>query len=98
MDSAQIESSMIDAISITVNFILLHHNFELFDQIIFIICFTNLLVEKYRLIMPELPEAEILRRYLEANSLHKGIRRLDIRDRRILENISTKRLKKNREG
>lgn len=48
--------------------------------------------------MPELPEAEILRRYLEANSLHKGIRRLDIRDRRILENISTKRLKKNREG
>jgi formamidopyrimidine-DNA glycosylase len=48
--------------------------------------------------MPELPEAEILRKYLETNSLRKVIERIDIRSERILDNVSPKRLKKSLEG
>lgn len=48
--------------------------------------------------MPELPEAETLRRYLETNSLRKVIERIDIRNERILDNIFPKQLKKSLEG
>ena len=43
--------------------------------------------------MPELPEAETLRIYLENTSLYKIILDLEVRDQRILEKISSEQLK-----
>jgi formamidopyrimidine-DNA glycosylase len=38
--------------------------------------------------MPELPDVEIYKRYLDATSLHKRIRRAEVTDKRILEGVS----------
>jgi formamidopyrimidine-DNA glycosylase len=48
--------------------------------------------------MPELPEAETLRIYLENTSLCKTILDLEVRDQRILEKISSKELKQSLVG
>jgi formamidopyrimidine-DNA glycosylase len=38
--------------------------------------------------MPELPDVEVFRQYLEANGLHRQIREVAVRHRRILRNVS----------
>ena len=42
--------------------------------------------------MPELPDVEILRQYVAATSLHQKIKKVEVRDRRILKGISVARL------
>ena len=42
--------------------------------------------------MPELPEVEILRRYVDATSLHQIIEKVEVKNSGILEKISTKDL------
>jgi formamidopyrimidine-DNA glycosylase len=42
--------------------------------------------------MPELPEVEILRRYVDATSLHQTIEKVEVKNSRILEKISIKDL------
>jgi formamidopyrimidine-DNA glycosylase len=42
--------------------------------------------------MPELPDVEIFRHYLEAHGLHRRIRKVEVRHQRILRNISESRL------
>jgi formamidopyrimidine-DNA glycosylase len=42
--------------------------------------------------MPELPEVETLRRYVDATSLHQTIEKAEVKNSRILEKISTKAL------
>ncbi len=42
--------------------------------------------------MPELPEVEVVRKYLEATSLHQYIKKTKILDSRILGEISAKRM------
>lgn len=48
--------------------------------------------------MPELPEVEILRRYVEATSLYQTIEKVEVKNSRILEKISTKNLMENLTG
>ncbi len=43
--------------------------------------------------MPELPDVEIYKRYLDATSLHKKIRDVEITNRKILEGVSAQKLK-----
>jgi formamidopyrimidine-DNA glycosylase len=43
--------------------------------------------------MPELPEVEMARRYLEKSSLHQTIRGTEIRDARILKGADPSRLR-----
>ncbi|MGA1796676.1 MAG: Fpg/Nei family DNA glycosylase [bacterium] len=42
--------------------------------------------------MPELPDVEILRRYLDATSLHQSIEGVEVRSDRLLESLSAKKL------
>ena len=42
--------------------------------------------------MPELPEVEILRRYVDATSLHQTIEKVEVKNSRILEKSFTKDL------
>jgi formamidopyrimidine-DNA glycosylase len=42
--------------------------------------------------MPELPDVETYKRYLDATSLHKKIRRAEVTDSRILQGVSARRL------
>lgn len=42
--------------------------------------------------MPELPDVEVFKRYIDATSLHKKITKVDISTTRILEDISKQRL------
>ena len=48
--------------------------------------------------MPELPDVEVFRRYLDSTSLHKRITTVEVHSRRILEGVSGKRLKSTLEG
>jgi formamidopyrimidine-DNA glycosylase len=48
--------------------------------------------------MPELPDVEVFRRYLNATSLHQTIERVRVQDKRLLEGISTARLSKELTG
>ena len=48
--------------------------------------------------MPELPEVEILRRYVDATSLHQIIEKVEVKNSRILEKISTNDLMKSLTG
>ena len=48
--------------------------------------------------MPELPDVENLRKYLEATALHKPIERTVVRDNRILENASPQSLGRHLKG
>jgi len=43
--------------------------------------------------MPELPDVEVLRRYLNATALHRKIKTVRVWSRKILGNISAKKLK-----
>jgi formamidopyrimidine-DNA glycosylase len=43
--------------------------------------------------VPELPDVEVLKQYLDATSLHQDIRAVEVGDSRILEDIATERLK-----
>jgi formamidopyrimidine-DNA glycosylase len=43
--------------------------------------------------VPELPDVEVLKQYLDATSLHQDIQAVEVRDSRILEDISSERLK-----
>jgi formamidopyrimidine-DNA glycosylase len=43
--------------------------------------------------MPELPDVEIFRQYLQATSLHRKIITVDVKDSSVLEGISGKKLK-----
>jgi formamidopyrimidine-DNA glycosylase len=40
--------------------------------------------------MPELPEVEMARRYLQAKALHQTISSAEVKDKRILARISVK--------
>ncbi|MDQ1262568.1 MAG: DNA-(apurinic or apyrimidinic site) lyase [Euryarchaeota archaeon] len=44
--------------------------------------------------MPELPEVEMTRRYLQATSLHQTIRAAEVKDERILAGVSARELEK----
>jgi formamidopyrimidine-DNA glycosylase len=44
--------------------------------------------------MPELPDVEVFKRYLNATSLHQTIRDVEVEDRRILHRLSAQRLKR----
>ena len=42
--------------------------------------------------MPELPEVEMARRYLEATALHQTIQAAEVKDGRILARVSAREL------
>jgi len=48
--------------------------------------------------MPELPDVEVFRRYLDATSLHQTIRSINLPDERILHNVSRQALAKRLDG
>jgi formamidopyrimidine-DNA glycosylase len=48
--------------------------------------------------MPELPDVETFRRYLDATSLHQEIEKVEVRSRQILEGVSAQELKDGLEG
>jgi formamidopyrimidine-DNA glycosylase len=48
--------------------------------------------------MPELPDVEVFRRYLESTALHKRITAVEVHSQRILEGVSGKRLRSTLEG
>ena len=48
--------------------------------------------------MPELPDVEMFRRYLESTSLHQEITRVDVPGHDLLEGVSASRLKKSLQG
>jgi formamidopyrimidine-DNA glycosylase len=43
--------------------------------------------------VPELPDVEVYRQYLDATSLHKNIQRVEVADHRLLDGVSASRLK-----
>jgi formamidopyrimidine-DNA glycosylase len=49
-------------------------------------------------IMPELPDVEVYKRYLDSTSLHKTIQDVEVDDRRVLHNITEKKLRQMLEG
>lgn len=48
--------------------------------------------------MPELPDVEVLKQYLDATSLHQEIQDVDVRSHQVLEDVSARRLKEGLEG
>lgn len=48
--------------------------------------------------MPELPDVEVFRRYLDSTSLHKTVRDVDVRDAGVLRSISGRGLEKSLKG
>lgn len=48
--------------------------------------------------MPELPDVEVLKQYIDATSLHKNISNVEIKSTKVLEGISSKGLKTGLEG
>lgn len=48
--------------------------------------------------MPELPDVEIYKRYLDATSLHQKIRKVEVTNEKILEGVSRERLISELEG
>lgn len=48
--------------------------------------------------MPELPDVEVFRRYMDITALHKEIERVDVRTRKILRGVSARRLKTSLRG
>lgn len=48
--------------------------------------------------MPELPDVEVFRRYVESTSLHQEIDRVEVRSPELLEGIPASRLKSSLEG
>jgi formamidopyrimidine-DNA glycosylase len=48
--------------------------------------------------VPELPDVEYFKRYIDATSLHRRIERVEVRDRRVLEGVSPRRLDRTLRG
>jgi formamidopyrimidine-DNA glycosylase len=48
--------------------------------------------------MPELPDVEVFRRYLDSTALHQRITKLEVYTHRVLKGVSEKRLRSNLEG
>jgi formamidopyrimidine-DNA glycosylase len=48
--------------------------------------------------MPELPDVEVYKRYLDSTSLHKTIQDVEVDDRRVLHNISEEKLRQTLKG
>ena len=48
--------------------------------------------------MPELPDVEVLKRYVDAKALRRRIEKVEVRDARILEGVSPDALKRELEG
>jgi len=48
--------------------------------------------------MPELPEVEVFKKYLDATSLNQKIRKVEVQSEKILRNISIEKLKRGLEG
>jgi formamidopyrimidine-DNA glycosylase len=48
--------------------------------------------------MPELPDVEVFKQYLDATSLHQGIEEVDVRSGQVLQEISVQRLRRGLEG
>jgi formamidopyrimidine-DNA glycosylase len=48
--------------------------------------------------MPELPDIEVFRRYLDSTGLHQRIEEVEVRSSKVLEGVSSKRLQKELEG
>lgn len=48
--------------------------------------------------MPELPEVEVFKKYLDATSLNQTIRKVEVHSGKILRNISIEKLRKSLEG
>lgn len=48
--------------------------------------------------MPELPDVEVFKQYLDATSLHKEIDRVEVYSTQVLEGISAKKLRRRLEG
>jgi formamidopyrimidine-DNA glycosylase len=44
--------------------------------------------------MPELPDVEVFRRYLDSTGLHQKIKRVEVQDDRILEGVDPDRVAK----
>jgi formamidopyrimidine-DNA glycosylase len=48
--------------------------------------------------VPELPDVEVFKRYLDATSLHKSIREVKVEDHRVLRDVSVQKLKERLRG
>jgi len=48
--------------------------------------------------MPELPDVEVFKRYLDSTSLHKTIKKVEVKDKKILEKTTAKKIKSKIEG
>ncbi len=48
--------------------------------------------------MPELPDVEVFKKYFDSTSLHKKINNVEVKNKKILEKNSSKKLKKEIEG
>ena len=48
--------------------------------------------------MPELPDVEIFKQYLDATSLHQEINRVEVHSTQVLEGISARKLRRRLEG
>ena len=48
--------------------------------------------------MPELPDIEIFKRYVDATSLHHKIRKVEVRNEKILGSVSTRKLRSTLKG
>lgn len=48
--------------------------------------------------MPELPDVEVFKRYVDATSLHQKIESVEVRERRILGSVSARKLRSALEG
>lgn len=48
--------------------------------------------------MPELPDVEVLKQYVDATSLHKRIKQVRVQSSKVLENISTQELASDLQG
>lgn len=48
--------------------------------------------------MPELPDVEVFKQYLDATALHQEIKAVDVHSNQLLEGISAERLRQGLEG
>ena len=48
--------------------------------------------------MPELPDVEIFKQYLDATALHQTVQAIDVRSRQVLQEISVQHLQQGLKG
>jgi len=48
--------------------------------------------------MPELPDVEVFKRYLDATALHKSIQKVEVEDNRVLRDLTVQKLKRRLRG